>query len=161
MYLIDSVIDQEPPFEMRYSIDTPDPTPPPSPPQAVSVQTSLTEQVLEARVRAVYSLAVRMHQCWVCIEPFQQLYILLVFCESKQIHWLSMIWIQLNFNSHLNWIYKEHRFPFKIQTDFTAFWGVAFSLEHNFRHRLHFYFLFQFWWLLINISWVTEQMSHS
>ncbi|KAF6028388.1 hypothetical protein EB796_013277 [Bugula neritina] len=48
----DSVLDEEPPFEMRYSIETPEPTPPSSPPQAVSVQTSLTEQVLQAKLAA-------------------------------------------------------------------------------------------------------------
>jgi len=48
--ITDSVLDEEPPFEMRYSIETPEPTPPSSPPQAVSVQTSLTEQVLQAKV---------------------------------------------------------------------------------------------------------------
>ncbi|XP_067931030.1 TALPID3 protein-like [Watersipora subatra] len=48
----ESLMDDPPVFETRYSIDTPEPTPPPSPPQAVSVQTSLTEQVLEGKLRA-------------------------------------------------------------------------------------------------------------
>ena len=50
LFIADSVLDEGPPFEMRYSIDTPEPTPPSSPPQAVSVQTSLTELALEAKV---------------------------------------------------------------------------------------------------------------
>lgn len=47
-------MDEEPPFEMRYSIDTPEPTPPASPPasppRAVSVQTSIDEQVILDKV---------------------------------------------------------------------------------------------------------------
>ena len=43
-------MDEEPPYEMRYSIDTPEPTPPSSPPQAVSIQTSLNEQAIADKV---------------------------------------------------------------------------------------------------------------
>lgn len=46
----DTMMDDEPVFEMRYSIDTPEPTPPSSPPLAVSVQTSLNEQILQDKV---------------------------------------------------------------------------------------------------------------
>lgn len=34
---------------MRYSIDTPEPTPPLTPPQAVSVQTSINEAIIQVR----------------------------------------------------------------------------------------------------------------
>lgn len=63
LLLADSVLDEEPPFEMRYSIETPEPTPPSSPPQAVSVQTSLTEQVLQTKVCCMVSA---MNDCHLC-----------------------------------------------------------------------------------------------
>ena len=49
-------MDEEPPYEMRYSIDTPEPTPPSSPPQAVSIQTSLNEQAIADKVLIICAI---------------------------------------------------------------------------------------------------------
>ena len=49
-------MDEEPPYEMRYSIDTPAPTPPSSPPQAVSIQTSLNEQTIADKVLIICAI---------------------------------------------------------------------------------------------------------
>lgn len=54
--IAESALDDEAMFEMRYSVDTPEPTPPSTPPQVVSVQTSVNEEILQARVSVICSL---------------------------------------------------------------------------------------------------------